>query len=83
MQTTLTQNEQGVIVVSLEKPTTQAYKIQVVGTELVIYPAHLKFFEVATPEQQARFLEEWANSPKSAVPSQVSDESLRREHLYE
>ena len=83
MQTTIEKMKQKVIIVPLEHDSAREFKIQVVGDELIIYPAHLKFYEVATPEQQALFLEEWANRKKSSTPSQIPDEALRREHLYE
>jgi hypothetical protein len=83
MQTVEERITQDVLVIPFEPKEAQEFKTVLVGSELVIYPAHLKFYEVATPEQQAKWLETWANSPKSKQPSQISDESLRREHLYE
>jgi hypothetical protein len=68
---------------ALDSSDTREFKIKVVGDELIIYPAHLKLYEVATPEQQAKLIEEWANSKKSDTPSQIPDEALRRKNIYE
>ena len=52
MQTTIPieTNQQGVMIVPLQELqplNAREYKVRVVGDELIIYPAHLKFREIA------------------------------------
>ncbi len=68
----------------IEDSETREFKIKVVGNEFVIYSAHMKFFEVATPQQRANLLLERLahNKPNPDAP-QIPDEALRRENIYE
>jgi hypothetical protein len=68
----------------IEDSETREFKIKVVGNEFIVYPAHMKFFEIATPQQRADVLLERlaVHKPNEAAP-QIPDEALRRENIYE
>jgi hypothetical protein len=69
---------------ALDSSDTREFKIKVVGDELIIYPAHLKFYEVATPQQRANLLLERLSHEKSDPNApQIPDEALRRKNIYE
>ncbi len=68
----------------IEDSETREFRIKVVGNEFVIYPAHMKFFEVATPQQRANLLlERLAHNKSNPDAPQIPDEALRRENFYE
>jgi hypothetical protein len=69
---------------ALDSSDTREFKIKVVGDKLIIYPAHLKFYEVATPQQRANLLLERLSHEKSDPNApQIPDEALRRKNIYE
>ncbi len=69
---------------ALDSSETREFKIKVVGDELIIYPAHLKFYEVATPQQRANLLlERLSHEKPDPNAPQIPDEAFRRENIYE
>lgn len=68
----------------IDDPDTRDFKVKVVGDEFIIYPAHMKFFGIATPQQRANLLlERLAHNKPDPDATQIPDEALRREHIYE
>jgi hypothetical protein len=69
---------------ALDNLETREFKIKVVGDELIIYPAHLKFYEVATPQQRANLLlERLSHEKPDPNAPQIPDEAFRRKNIYE
>ncbi len=60
------------------------YELEVVGGGLFLRPAEKDrpFWRFATPQQRAEAFRKWANAARPATPN-LTDESLRREHLYD
>jgi hypothetical protein len=75
---------QDVLVVPFEPSEAQKFKTVLVGKELIIYPDHLKFYQVATPQQRAqKILDRLARRKPNPSAIQIPDEALRRENMYE
>jgi hypothetical protein len=67
----------------IEDSETREFKIKVVGNEFIVYPAHMKFFEIATPQQRANLLlERLAHTKPKEDEPQTSDEAFCRENMY-
>jgi hypothetical protein len=85
MQMTVSTNEQGAVIVPLKQLLeTQEYKMRIIDGELIVYPAHLKLYEVVTKEQLAKAILERASKRKPDPNAiQIPDEALRRENMYD
>ncbi len=85
MEMTVTRAEHVAIVAPFEPiDDAREFKTVLVGEELLIYPAHLKFYQVATPKQRAqRLLDRLARRKLDPEAIQIPDEAFRRENMYE
>lgn len=60
------------------------FELEIVGNMLLLRPADQgqPLCRQGTPQQRAEAFQRWANAPRPAAPD-LSDESLRREKLYD
>ena len=81
-------NDQGALNLPAEliggvRPHTK-FELEVVGDILVLRPVDKDrpFWQRATAQQRVEAFRRWADSPSPPAP-ELSDESLRRENLYD
>lgn len=60
------------------------FELEVSGNKVQLRPVRKPppFWRTATPQQRSEAFQRWANAPRLAAPD-LSDESLRRENLYD
>ena len=60
------------------------FELEVVGDILLMRPAdrNRRFWQQATSQQRAEAFRRWAEAPRPPAPD-LTDESLRRENLYD
>ena len=65
------------------RPHTR-FELEVLGDILLLRPADKErpFWRQATPQQRAEAFQRWAAAPRPPAPD-LTDESLRRENLYD
>jgi len=92
MSRVLEVNDEGALVIPADllngAAPHQRFTAESAGNNLVLMPESAPnvdadpFWRTATPEEWAKRFREWADSPRPEAPS-LSDESLRRENIYE
>ena len=81
-------NDQGALNLPAEliggAPPHAKFELEVVGDILVLRPVNKDqpFWQRASAQQRAEAFRRWADSPSPPAP-ELSDESLRRENLYD